>query len=327
MLHTKLCDLLGIKYPIILGGMAWAGEHKLAAAVSEAGGLGVLGSGSMPIEELEKEIQAFKELTDKPLGVNCFLKDPWASQKAEMVTSMGIAALFTGIGNPELVIKYGKDAGIPVIPTVAAVRHAAAAVKVGADMIVAEGNEGGGHVGEVGTLPLIAQVRNEVGDTVPIIAAGGIGDGSQLAACLIMGAVGVMMGTRFLIADECISHDNFKDKLISCPIDGTTITGRFSGFPMRCMANEFTGEFQDMEKTKPSFEVMAFGAGKLMGAMINGDVEQGSCPSGQVVGMITRRESAKEIIDNMIAQAATITRKIVDAEGFNGWAGGASSTK
>ena len=327
MMQTKLCELLGIQYPIIMGGMAWAGDHKLAAAVSKAGGMGVLGSGNMSLDELEKEIVSFKELTDKPLGVNVFMKDELAPKKAEVATRMGTNALFTGIGIPDQVVRYAKDAGIPVIPTVAAVKHAVAAVKSGADMLVAEGMEGGGHIGECGTLPLVPQVRDQVGDDVPIIAAGGIGDGSQLVACLAMGAVGIMMGTRFLIADECISHDKFKQKLIDCSIEGTTVTGRFSGFPMRCMENDFTCQFHEMETVRPSAEVYAFGAGKMIAAILHGDVDQGSCPTGQVVGMIRKRESAKEIIESIIAQAEAITQTIIDANGFNGWQGGTPTVK
>lgn len=322
MLHTSLCERLSIRYPIILAGMAYAGDHALAAAVSRAGGLGVIGSGNLSPDELAAAIAAYYRETSVPPGVNVFLKDPESPAKAARACAMGIGALFTGIGNPAAVVHYAKDAGIPLIPTVATVRHALSSLAAGADLLVAEGQEGGGHIGSIGTMPLIAQVRAAVGDRVPVIAAGGIGDGTQLAACLMMGAVGVMMGTRFLAAHECPVHDDLKDSLVACGIDSTTVTGNFTGFPMRCLANDFTRAFQEMEKATPSLELLLFGKGKIAEGLIGGDVRNGSCPVGQVVGQITCRESAGEIIERVVREAGTVTEHVVRNGGFNRWEGG-----
>jgi enoyl-[acyl-carrier protein] reductase II len=322
MLHTILCDRLRIKYPILLAGMAYAGDHALAAAVSRAGGLGVIGSGNLSADDLAREIEAYFRITDIPPGVNVFLKDPESPAKAELACRMGIGVLFTGIGNPAPVVRYAKDAGILVIPTVATVRHALSSLKAGADLLVAEGQEGGGHIGSVGTLPLVAQVRAAVGDRIPIIAAGGIGNGAQLAACLMMGAVGAMMGTRFLVAEECPVHDDFKDSLIAATVDATTITGSFTGFPMRCLANDFTRAFQEMEKAKPSIELLMFGKGKIADGLMTGDVRNGSCPAGQVIGQITRKEPAAVIMERVVREACAVTERIVRGGGFDGWEGG-----
>ncbi|MCP4134718.1 MAG: enoyl-[acyl-carrier-protein] reductase FabK [bacterium] len=319
MLNTTLCKMFGIEYPVILGGMAFAGDHALAAAVSEAGGLGVIGSGSMSVEELEEEINNCRKLTSKPFGVNCFIKDPFTTQKAEVSCRLKVAALFTGIGNPGPVVQIGKDANIPVIPTVATVKHARSAIESGADVIVAEGQEGGGHIGTIGTLPLIAQVRAAVGDKIPIVAAGGIGDGSQLVASLTLGAIGVMMGTRFLVANECPVHNDFKNSLVNAGIDDTTVTGHFTGFPMRCLRNDFTDEYQAKEKVTPSIEMLLFGRGKIVDGLINGNIATGSLPAGQVIGQINKTESAAEIIKSFMQEAETIVRRIVDNDGFDDW--------
>lgn len=318
MLKTKLCELFGISYPVILGGMAYAGDHRLAAAVSNAGGLGVIGSGNLTVDELVAELEAFRGLSDKPVGVNVFMKRDDTPAKAEAVCSMGVAALFTGIGNPAPVVPFAKKAGIPVVPTIAAVKHAAAVIAAGADLIVAEGQEGGGHIGAIGTLPLVAQVRNAVGSTTPLIAAGGIGDGTQLVACLAMGAVGVMMGTRFLIADECPIHDTVKELLINCGAEDTTVTGRFTGFPMRCLANEFTSKFREGE-IKRGIEMLNFGAGKINAGLMEGDISNGSLPAGQVVGQITKRQSTGNIMADIITEAESLTRRIIGNKGFDGW--------
>ncbi len=318
MLHTRLCEIFGIKYPVILGGMAYAGDHRLAAAVSNAGGLGVIGSGNLTVDELVAELEAYRKISDKPVGVNVFMKRDDTPAKAEAICSMGVAALFTGIGNPMPVVPFAKKAGIPVIPTIAAVKHASAVIAAGADMIVAEGQEGGGHIGTISTLPLVAQVRNAAGTKVPLIAAGGIGDGTQLIACLAMGAVGVMMGTRFLIANECPIHDAVKDLLLRCGPEDTTVTGRFTGFPMRCLANEFTSQFHQAE-IKRGYEMLNFGAGKINAGLMEGDINTGSLPAGQVIGQITKRQSAADIMNEIVTEAESLTCRIIGNKGFDGW--------
>ncbi len=318
MLTTRLCEIFGIKYPVILGGMAYAGDHRLAAAVSNAGGLGVIGSGNLTVDELMAELEAYRKLSDKPVGINVFMKRDDTPAKAEAVCSMGVAALFTGIGNPMPVVPFAKKAGIPVIPTIAAVKHAAPVIAAGADLIVAEGQEGGGHIGTISTLPLLAQVRNAAGTKAPLIAAGGIGDGTQLIACLAMGAVGVMMGTRFLIADECPIHDSVKEALIRCGVEDTTVTGRFTGFPMRCLANEFTKTFHK-EEIKRGYEMLNFGAGKINAGLMEGDINNGSLPAGQVIGQITKRQSAADIMMEIVNEAESLTRRIIGNKGFDGW--------
>jgi len=319
MLQTRLCHIFKIQYPIILGGMAFAGDHRLAAAVSEAGGLGVIASGNLTIDDLAEQITAYRKKTDKPLGVNCFIKDTECREKADLACRMGVSAIFTGIGNPAPVMEFGKKAGIPVIPTVATVRHALAAIESGSGIIVAEGQEGGGHIGRIGTLPLISQVRKAVGDRVPIIAAGGIGDGSQMIACLVLGATGVMMGTRFLTALECPIHDNVKEALIRSGIDDTTVTGQFTGLPMRCLKNQFTSEYQKKEKAVPSYEMLMFGKGKIREGLMGGDVNNGSLPAGQVIGQLEMIQSAGEIIRSIVAEAEDISRKITENAGFENW--------
>ncbi len=318
MFHTRLCEIFGIKYPVILGGMAYAGDHRLAAAVSNAGGLGVIGSGNLTVDELVAELEAYRKLSDKPLGINVFMKRDDTPAKAEAICSMGVAALFTGIGNPMPVVPFAKKAGIPVIPTIAAVKHASAVLAAGADLIVAEGQEGGGHIGTISTLPLVAQVRNAIGTKAPLIAAGGIGDGTQLVACLAMGAVGVMMGTRFLIADECPIHGDVKKRLLECGAEDTTVTGRFTGFPMRCLANEFTSTFRKEEITR-GYEMLNFGAGKINAGLMEGDINNGSLPAGQVVGQITKHQSAADIMDEIITEAGSLTSRIIGNKGFDGW--------
>ncbi|MBN1533410.1 MAG: nitronate monooxygenase [Spirochaetes bacterium] len=321
MLKTILCDILEVEYPIILGGMAYAGTHGLAAAVSNAGGFGVIGSGNLEIDALREEIHRCRGLTSRPFGVNCFLKDPECLAKARVSIQEGVHALFTGIGNPAPVLEIARGSGIPVVPTVATVRHALSAIRAGAPLIVAEGQEGGGHIGAIGTLPLLAQVRGAVEGRVPIIAAGGIGDGSQMAACLMMGAVGVMMGTRFLSAEESPLHRLTKEWLIGATIDDTTVTGSFTGLAMRCLANDFTSTFQTMERTMSPIDMLRFGSGKIRAGLMEGDVATGSCPCGQVVGQIRGNETAGEIIAAMVKEAGTLLQRIIAAGGFDGWKG------
>lgn len=316
MLKTNICKKLNISYPVILGGMAFAGNYHLAAAVSMAGGLGVIASGHLSPGELEEEIRRYYDLVDVPPGVNCFIRDEDVNEKAERACRAGISALFTGIGNPLQLKDCAEKHGVPLVPTIASIRHVEPVLAAGADMIVAEGQEGGGHIGKTGTLPLLPQVVREVGGRVPVIAAGGIGDGSQLVACLAMGASGVMMGTRFLVARECPVHENFKEMIIGAGSDDTTITGHFTGFPMRCLKNDFTAEYRLKEKTSPSYEMLQFGRGKICAGLIEGDIAQGSLPAGQVAGQLKEVEPAGEIIKRIIDEAEEIVRSIVDRKGL-----------
>jgi len=318
MIETSLCRRLNISVPVILGGMAFAGDYLLAAAVSNAGGLGVIATGNLSLEELEAAIESFKKVSDKPLGVNCFIRDEEVREKADLACSLGIQALFTGIGNPMPVMEFARRADIPLIPTIASVRHAGPVVEAGADMIVAEGCEGGGHIGKIGTLPLLPQIVKEVRGRIPVIAAGGIAEGSQLVACLAMGAEAVMMGTRFLVAEECPVHDKFKDMIISAGSEDTTVTGHFTGFPMRCLKNDFTAEYRLKEKAVPSYEMLLFGKGKIRAGLIEGDTECGSLPAGQVVGQLSEKLSAGKIVENIIAEAEDIVKGIVASKGFGG---------
>ncbi len=318
MIQTELCKRLNITVPVILGGMAFAGDHHLAAAVSNAGGLGVIASGNLTLDELETAIKSFKKLSDKPLGVNCFIRDEEVTEKADLACGLGIQALFTGIGNPMPVMEFARRADIPLIPTIASVRHAESVIEAGADIIVAEGCEGGGHIGKIGTLPLLPQIVKEVRGRVPVIAAGGIAGGSQLIACLAMGAKAVMMGTRFLIADECPVHDKFKEMIITSGSEDTTITGHFTGFPMRCLKNEFTAEYRLREKAVPSYEMLQFGKGKIRAGLIEGDMNCGSLPAGQVVGQLSERLPAGKIIEHITAEAEEIVRSIITFNGFGG---------
>lgn len=321
MLKTALCDILGIRYPVILGGMAYAGDHRLAAAVSDAGGLGVIGSGNLSLQGLRDEIRLARTLTTRPFGVNCFLKDPECLDKARISLEMKVNALFTGIGNPAPVLDLAIGSGVPVIPTVATVRHALSSIKAGVSLIVAEGQEGGGHIGSIGTLPLVAQVVGAVKGAVPVIAAGGVGCGSQVVACLALGAAGVMMGTRFLAAEESPLSHPAKEMLLQCPIDGTTVTGSFTGLAMRCVANDFTRRFQEMERDLSPYEMLMFGSGKIRAGLIEGDVANGSCPCGQAVGQVLAIEPAGSILRGIISEAEDLICRITANGGFNGWGG------
>lgn len=319
MLKTALCDILGIRYPVVLGGMAYAGDHRLAAALSNAGGFGVIGSGNLSPLGLREEIHLCRTLTERPFGVNCFLKDPECIDKARISLELKVNALFTGIGNPAPVLALARGSGVPVIPTVATVRHALSSINAGVPLLVAEGQEGGGHIGSIGTLPLVAQVVAAVKGAVPVIAAGGVGCGSQLVACLVLGAAGVMMGTRFLAAEESPLSARTKQMILQCPIDGTTVTGSFTGLAMRCVANDFTRSFQEMERDLSPYEMLMFGSGKIRAGLIEGDVANGSCPCGQAVGQIHSMEPAEAILRGIISEAEDCIRRITANGGFDGW--------
>ena len=301
-MKTRVTELLGIQYPIIQGGMAWVAEQHLAAAVSEAGGLGLLGGASAPGEVIREEIREVKKLTKKPFGVNVMLMSPHADEVAKVVVEEGIRVVTTGAGIPAKYMPMWKEAGVKVIPVVASVAQARMMEKAGADAVVAEGMESGGHIGETTTMALVPQVVDAV--SIPVIAAGGIGDGRGVAAAFMLGAEAVQVGTRFVVAKESIVHANYKDRVIKAKDIDSTITGVSHGHPVRCLRNKMTREYLKLEKEGKTFEELEYlTLGTLRKAVIEGDVETGTVMAGQIAGMIKKEQTCQEIIEEMMAQA------------------------
>ena len=307
-MKTALTELLHIEYPIIQGGMAWVAEHNLAAAVSNAGGLGIVAAANAPVEVVRDEIRKTKELTDKPFGVNIMLLSPHAEEIARLVVEEKVPVVTTGAGNPGPYMKQWKEAGIIVIPVVASVALAKLMQRAGADAVVAEGCESGGHIGETTTMALVPQVADAV--QIPVIAAGGIGDGRGFAAAMMLGAGGVQMGTRFLVSRECVIHDNYKKKVLKASDIDTAVTGRSTGHPVRQLRNRMTRQYLEMEKEGKSFEELELlTLGSLRKAVMDGDVEQGSMMSGQIAGMVKKEQTCQEILDEIMAEAKTLFRE------------------
>lgn len=301
-MKTRITELLGIKYPIIQGGMAWVAENHLAAAVSEAGGLGLIGGANAPGEVIRDYIRKVKEVTDKPFGVNVMLMSPYADDVAKVVVEEGVKVVTTGAGNPEKYMDLWKNAGIRVIPVVASVALAKRMEKYGADAVVAEGTESGGHIGETTTMALVPQVADNV--SIPVIAAGGIGDGRGLAASFMLGAEAVQMGTRFLVAKECIIHQNYKDRVLKARDIDSAVTGRSHGHPVRCLRNQMTREYVKLENEGKSFEELEYlTLGALRKAVQDGDVAMGTVMAGQIAGMVSKEQTCREIIEEIMAQA------------------------
>lgn len=301
-MKNEICELLGIKYPIIQGGMAWIAEHNLAAAVSNAGGLGIIAAGNAPVEYVRDEIRKAKELTDKPFGVNIMLLSPSAPEIAKMVAQEKVAAVTTGAGNPAGYFKMWKEAGIKVMPVVASVALAKIMERRGADAVIAEGMESGGHIGETTTMSLVPQVVDAV--DIPVIAAGGIGDGRGIAAAMMLGANAVQMGTRFLVANECIVHNNYKERVLGAKDIDSVVTGRTTGHPVRSVRNEMTKNYLQKEKEGASFEELEMlTLGSLKRAVIDGDVKSGTVMAGQIAGLVSKTQSCKEMIDELVSQA------------------------
>ena len=295
---NNICDLLNIKYPIIQGGMAWVSDSSLAAAVSNAGGLGIIAGANAPANLIREEIKKAKELTDKPFGVNIMLLSENADELSEMVIEEGVKVVTTGAGNPGKYIEKWKKAGIKVIPVVASVALAKRMERAGADAIIAEGCEAGGHIGKLTTMVLIPQVVDAV--NIPVIAAGGIGDGRGIAASFMLGAKGIQVGTRFLVANECTIHENYKDAVIKSKDIDTVVTGRSTGHPVQVIKNKLAREYLNLEKNNASIEeVEELGKGALRKAVKDGNVDEGSLMAGQISGMINKKQSAKEIIEEM----------------------------
>lgn len=301
-MKTKVTELLQIEYPIIQGGMAWVAEHHLAAAVSEAGGFGLIGAASAPPEIVREEIRKAKELTDKPFGVNIMLLNPNADEVAKIVVEEGIQAVTTGAGNPEKYMPMWKEAGVKVIPVVASVAMAKRMERYGADAVVAEGMEAGGHIGNQTTMALIPQIVDAV--NIPVIAAGGIGDGRGVAASFMLGAEGVQMGTRFVVADESIVHDNYKDRIVKAKDIDSVVTGQSTGHPVRCLRNQMTKEYIKKEQEGVTFEELErMTLGSLRKAVMDGDILNGTVMAGQIAGLVSKRQSCKEILQEIMTEA------------------------
>ena len=301
-MKTKVTELLQIEYPIIQGGMACVAEHHLAAAVSEAGGFGLIGAASAPPEIVREEIRKAKELTDKPFGVNIMLLNPNADEVAKIVVEEGIQAVTTGAGNPEKYMPMWKEAGVKVIPVVASVAMAKRMERYGADAVVAEGMEAGGHIGNQTTMALIPQIVDAV--NIPVIAAGGIGDGRGVAASFMLGAEGVQMGTRFVVADESIVHDNYKDRIVKAKDIDSVVTGQSTGHPVRCLRNQMTKEYIKKEQEGVPFEELErMTLGSLRKAVMDGDILNGTVMAGQIAGLVSKRQSCKEILQEIMTEA------------------------
>lgn len=302
MIHTQICDLLGIRYPIFQGGMAWVSEHKLAAAVSNAGGLGLISAMNAGGDYIRQEIRACRELTDKPFGVNVMLMSPHAAEVAQVLCEERVPVVTTGAGLPGIYMKAWIAAGIKVVPVVPSTAIARRVEREGAVAVIAEGCESGGHVGELTTMALVPQVVDAV--NIPVLAAGGIADGRGIAAAFMLGARGVQVGTRFLCAHECQVHPNYKAKILAARDIDTVVTGKRLGHPVRCLKNPFARAFGQMEydSTITNEEIEKFGAGSLRKAAVEGDVQNGSVMAGQIAALVKKEQSAKEIIEEMFSQ-------------------------
>ena len=306
-MKTRVTELLGIEKPIIQGGMAWVAESHLAAAVSNAGGFGLIGAANAPADVVRNYIHEARELTDKPFGVNIMLMSPFAEDIAQLVTEEKVAAVTTGAGNPEKYMAQWKAAGIKVIPVIASVALAKRMERVGADAVVAEGTESGGHIGQATTMTLVPQVVDAV--QIPVIAAGGIGDGRGMAAAFMLGAEAVQMGTRFCVADECVIHDKYKDRILKAKDIDSEVTGRSHGHPVRGLRNKMTREYLKLEAEGASFEQLEkLTLGGLRKAVVEGDTDNGSVLAGQIAGMITKRQSCQEIVDEVMDQAERLLK-------------------
>lgn len=311
MFRSDICEALGIKYPIIQGAMAWIADSTLASAVSNAGGLGVIAAGGNTPENVRAEIRRAKELTDKPFAVNIMLLNSNADEVAKIVCEEGVKVVTTGAGSPGKYMEMWKSHGIKVIPVVASVALAKRMERSGADMVIAEGCEAGGHIGELTTMALVPQIVDAV--NIPVIAAGGIGDERGMMAAIALGAKGFQVGTRFLVAKECIVHDNYKQKVIDAKDMDSVVTGRSTGHPVRVLRNRLTREYVKLEKEGASSEELeAMGTGALRKAVVEGDVNNGSVMAGQVAALIRKQESCEEIIKDFIEKTEELVKIIGD---------------
>lgn len=308
-MKTRITELLQIEYPIIQGGMAWVAEHRLAAAVSNAGGLGIIGAASAPPEVVREEIRKCKELTDRPFGVNIMLLNPNADEVAGIVVEEGVRVVTTGAGNPAKYMDLWKRADVKVLPVVASVAMAKMMERAGADGVVAEGMESGGHIGQATTMALVPQVADTV--SVPVVAAGGIADGRGLAAAFMLGAEAVQMGTRFVAAKESIVHENYKHQILKAKDIDSVITGSSTGHPVRSLRNHMTREYLQLEKENADFmELEKLTLGSLRKAVIDGDTVNGTLMAGQIAGLIREEKSCADIIRDIMRQAKQTVQRV-----------------
>ncbi|MCE5286933.1 MAG: enoyl-[acyl-carrier-protein] reductase FabK [Pelosinus sp.] len=309
LLNNKICQLLNIQYPIIQGGMAWVATAELASAVSNAGGLGIIGAGHMPPDALRNEIQKTKALTQKPFGVNIMLMSPFVKEVIQVVIDERVPVITTGAGNPGEYIPAFKEIGSKVIPVVASVALAKRLERTGVDAIIAEGTESGGHVGTVTTMALVPQIVDAV--KLPVIAAGGIADARGMMAAFALGAQGVQIGTRFVVSEECIAHQNYKAAVLKAKERSTVVTGMSTGHPVRVLANKLTREYEEAEKHGATPEELdKMGAGKLKAAAREGDIEHGSIMIGQIAGMMDEIKPVAKIIEDIIADIPKVMNGI-----------------
>lgn len=310
-MKTGITELLGIEYPIIQGGMAWVAEYNLAAAVSNAGGFGIIGAASAPPEIVREQIRKCKELTDKPFGVNVMLMNPNAEEVAKIVIEEGVKAVTTGAGNPAKFIPMWKEAGVKVIPVVASVAMAVMMERAGADAIVAEGMESGGHIGQTTTMALLPQVVDAV--NIPVIGAGGIADGRGFAAAIMLGAEAVQMGTAFLVAKENIVHENYRNKVIAAKDIDSVVTGTSTGHPVRGLRNHMTKEYLRLEKEGATIdELEKITLGALRRAVIEGDAKDGTVMAGQIAGLIKKEATCKDIITSIYNEGVELLNRGVN---------------
>lgn len=300
-MRKNICEIIDIKYPIFQGAMAWIANASLASAVSNAGGLGIIAGGNAPVDMVRNEIRKAKELTDKPFGVNIMLLSDNAEELAKIVVEEGVKVVTTGAGNPGKYMDMWKEAGIVVIPVVASCGLAKRMEKAGADAIIAEGCESGGHVGKLTTMALLPQVIDAV--NIPVIGAGGIGDGRGVAAAFALGCDGIQVGTRFLAAEECTIHENYKDLVLNAKDIDVVVTGRSTGHPVQVIKNKLARKFDMLEKSGASKEeIEKLGVGALPKAVIDGNLDEGSFMAGQIAGLINKRQTCKEIITEMFEE-------------------------
>ena len=300
-MKTEVTELLGIEYPIIQGGMAWVAEYHLAAGVSNAGGLGLIGAASAPAEWVREQIREAKKLTDKPFGVNIMLMSPYADEVAKVNVEEGVKVVTTGAGNPEKYMEMWKEAGVKVIPVVASVALAKRMERCGADAVVAEGCEAGGHIGENTTMVLVPQIVDAV--NIPVIAAGGIADGRGMAAAFMLGAKGMQLGTHFVTTKESIVHENYKQAILKAKDIDSRVTGRTTGHPVRALRNQMTKKYLELEKNGAGFEELELlTLGGLRKAVVDGDVVNGSVMAGQSAAMVKEELTCQELVQKLVTE-------------------------
>ncbi len=306
--RTRLTELLEIEHPIIQGGMAWTATAELVAAVSNAGGIGIIGAGHMPTEILRTEIRKAKELTDKPFGVNLMLLTPHIDEIVDLVVRERVPAVTTGAGNPGKYMSALKDAGIKILAVVPSVALAKRMESIGADAVIGEGMEAGGHIGELTTMVLTPQLADAV--SIPVVAAGGIGDGRGIAAAFALGAEGVQIGTRFMCAEECTIHPSVKEEVLKAKDRDTIVTGRSTGHPVRVLKNRLSKQIEILDKENRAAEIEALGTGKLALAMREGDTSMGSLMAGQIAGMVSSIKPAAQIVNEMMSEAEAVMKRL-----------------